>query len=75
MTRDQWLNRCAERLRDKAGMEPGEAAAYAINMSETQVADNGRNPADWDKPNDAADEEISYMSEDEDGADASGSDV
>ncbi len=66
MTRDQWLNKCAERLRDKAGMEPGEAAAYAINLSETQLADNGRNPAKWDDPTDAADDEISYMSNDGD---------
>lgn len=66
MTRDQWLNKCAERLRDKAGMEPGEAAAYAIILSETQLADNGRNPAKWDDPIDAADEEISLMSDDGD---------
>lgn len=65
MTRDQWLNRCAERLREKAGMEPGEAAASAIMLHENQVKDNGRDPAGWDDPDDAADEEISYMTEDQ----------
>lgn len=66
MTRDQWLNKCAERLRDKARMEPGEAAAYANMLHEQQVSDNGRDPAKWDDPVDAADEEISLMSDDGD---------
>ena len=66
MTRDQWLNKCAERLRDKARMEPGEAAAYATMLHEQQTSDNGRDPDGWDDPNDAADEEISYMSDDGD---------
>lgn len=69
MTRDQWLEKCAERLREKAGMEPGEAAAYAIMLHDNQVNDNGREPGSWDDPTDTADEEISYMSHDEDGDD------
>lgn len=75
MTRDQWLNRCAERLRDKASMEPGEAAAYAIDLSETQRADHGRNPADWANPIDVADEEVRLLSDDGGEAHAAGRNV
>ena len=61
MTRDQWLKKCAERLRDKTEMDPGEAASYAIMLHDHQVSDNGRDPAGWDDPTKAADEEISMM--------------
>ena len=64
-TRDQWLEKCAERLREKSDMEPVEAAAYAIMLHDNQVVDNGREPVKWDDPYDTADEEISYMSDDE----------
>lgn len=66
MTRDQWLNKCAERLRDKIGMEPGEAAAYAIMLHDQQVSDNGRDPEGWDTPEEAADDEIACMADDSD---------
>lgn len=59
MTRDTWLRICAQRLIDKGGMETGEAVAYADSLAETQIADNGRNPNDWDSPGEVADEEIS----------------
>lgn len=58
MTRDQWLEKCAAKLRDDGGMEPGEAAAYAIRLSEAQQHDWGRNPAHWLKPERVASEEI-----------------
>lgn len=58
MTRDQWLEQCAERLRDQGDMEPGVAAYVAIELSEQQQADHGRNPHHWDNPGAAADEEI-----------------
>lgn len=69
MTRDQWLTKCAAQFHDKGGMESGEAAAYAITMAVVQVADNGLNPADWDKPEDAAAEEMSCWDNDGDGPD------
>ena len=62
MTRDQWLRRCAQRLIEKAGMEPGEAAAMANHCAREQY---GLAPARWDKPEDAADEEMSYWTDDE----------
>lgn len=74
-TRDQWLEKCAARFRDKAQMEPGEAARYAITMHEQVVKDDGRTPSDWSDPIEIADEEISLMCDDGDGDDAAGSDV
>ena len=50
MTRDKWLAKCAAQFRDKGGMETGEAAAYAMTMADTEVADNGLNPARWRDP-------------------------
>lgn len=64
MTRDIWLERCAERLRDKGGLEPGEAAHYAIMLHDQNLVDNGREPKDWDDPIEIADEEISLMGDD-----------
>lgn len=61
MTRDQWLNKCAEQLREIADMEPGEAAAYAIMLHDHQVSDYGRDPSGWDDPKKAADDEIATM--------------
>lgn len=69
LTRDQWLEKCATRFRDKAEMEPGEAARYAILMHEQMVHDDGRDPADWSDPIEVADEEISLMCDDGDGQD------
>lgn len=66
MTRDQWLTKCAERLRDKMSLEAGEAAAYAAEMHRLQVVDNGREPARWDDPVEAADTECEHMAHDED---------
>jgi len=63
MTRDQWLAKAAQQLINHGGMEVGEAAAYAEEMLTCQRADNGRNPADWDDPGAAADEEIRIWSE------------
>ena len=67
MTRDQWLEKCATRFRDKAAMEPGEAARYAILMHEQVLQDDGRDPRDWAEPIEVADEEISLMCDDEPG--------
>lgn len=66
LTRDQWLNKCAERLREVIRMEPGEAAAYAIMLHDQQVSDNGRDPAGWDDPVEAADLEASCIADDGD---------
>ena len=63
MTRDQWLRRYAERMIDKAQVDAGEAAALSRDAAETQIADNGRNPAMWANPAAAADEELSYWAE------------
>lgn len=65
MTRDQWLRRCAQRFIDRGGLDTGEAAACAEECARTQLDENGRNPAGWDKPEDAADEEMSYWTDDE----------
>ncbi len=67
MTRDQWLEKCATRFRDKAAMEPGEAARYAILMHDQVLQDDGRDPSDWSDPIEVADEEISMMCDDEPG--------
>lgn len=69
-TRDQWLDKCAARFRDKAQMEPGEAAQYAILMHEQVVKDDGRDPKDWPDPITSADEELSLMYDDRDATDA-----
>lgn len=55
MTRDQWLRRCAQRFMDKAQLDAGEAAALAGVCAKEQ---SGLNPAGWDKPEAAADEEL-----------------
>lgn len=65
-TRDQWLEKCATRFRDKGEMEPGEAARYAILMHEQVVKDDGRDPRQWSDPGQVADTEISLISDDGD---------
>ena len=69
MTRDQWLTKCAQRLIDRGGLDAGDAAANAIECAKLQTDDNGTNPAKWDAPADAADEEMSHWDNDGGGPD------
>lgn len=64
MTRDRWLRLCAQRLIDRGGLDDGTAAACAAECARHQQDINGRKPARWDKPKDAADEEMSYWTDD-----------
>lgn len=58
MTRDTWLRRCAQQFMDKAGVDTGEAAAYASACAADQARAQGIRPLDWDKPEAAADAEM-----------------
>lgn len=58
MTRDQWLAQAAQQLMAHGGMDLGSATAYAEEMIAWQRQDNGRNPAHWDAPGDAAEREV-----------------
>lgn len=61
MTRDQWLEQCAERLREVGLITPREAHAVAEQLFELQKSSNGRDPRDWQDPVAAAEEEIQIM--------------
>lgn len=65
MTRDQWLRRCAQRFIDRAEVDPGSAAGMANEAAIIQQQEHGRSPGKWDRPEDAADEELSYWADDE----------
>lgn len=64
MTRDRWMRECAQRLMDKGELDHASAAACAVECARHQQDMHGRNPARWDKPTDAADEEMSYWADD-----------
>lgn len=64
MTRDRWMRECAQRLIDRGGLDDAAAAANAAECARHQQEMNGRSPARWDKPADAADEEMSYWTDD-----------
>lgn len=60
MTRDKWLDRCAQRFIDKADMDPGSAAACAREAALDQRHAHGMDPLRWDKPEAAADAVVAY---------------
>jgi hypothetical protein len=66
MTRDQWIKTCAQRFIDRGGLDIGEAAAYAEECARQQKDEHGIDPAAWDAPAVAADDDMSYW--DNDGA-------
>lgn len=58
LTREQWLERCAARLRDRGGMVPDVAMLTADAQLENLNEDLTENPEQ------AADDEMSYWTED-----------
>lgn len=58
ITKDEWLTRCAKRLTELGGLEP----EVAHEVAETQFENVGEDLTE--SPEDAADEEMSYWSED-----------
>lgn len=65
MTRDQWMTKFAQHLIDRGGLDAGEAAAYAKECATLQVDQYGQNPAKWQSPTDAANEEMACWADDE----------
>lgn len=63
MTRDKWLERCAQRFIDKAEMDPGSAAACAREAALDQRQARGMDPARWDAPEKAAEDVVAYWDE------------
>lgn len=67
MTRDEWMRRYADRIKEKAGWEEGDAMSAAKAAAE----DHERNEleagdtVDWMDPEEDADVEMSYWDDDE----------
>lgn len=61
MTRDQWLEQCAERLREVWVVDARTAHAVAGELFDVQQAVNGRDPRNWIEPVAAAEAEIQIM--------------
>lgn len=64
MTRDQWLQQCAQRFMDRSDADAGSAAAYAKECAAAEQQAHGSEPRNWTAPADAADEEMSYWDDD-----------
>jgi len=64
-TKQQWIESCADRYLAVSDLGPDTALYFAEACAEQQVAINGETIAEWDLPSDAADEDMSYWSDDE----------
>lgn len=58
MTKTEWQRRFAQRLVDKAGIDPGSAAAYAKDGAGLEAMEHGHNVSAWPAPETAADTEM-----------------
>ncbi len=57
--RADWLRQCKDRYM-RAGCTDEVAAEFAVTCAEGQAAIYGTDPARWDPPAEAADEDMSY---------------
>lgn len=65
MNRTEWIEKCADHYMSAGGAMRETAWHFAEACAELQYAINGENMADWDSPSDAADEDMTYWSDDE----------
>ena len=68
MTREEWITRYAAYMKSVAGLSDAEAVEVtnpAIEAVEQEAKDYGTDP-DWTDPEGAADEELSYWTDDSD---------
>ena len=58
--REKWIEACAKRYIEKAGLDI-EDAHYSANVCAYMQADaEGDDPTEWEAPEDAADEDMTY---------------
>lgn len=67
MTRDEWVRRFADRIKEKAGWEEGDALTLAQDAAKEHVRNEleAGSTIDWLDPEDDADVEMSYWDDDE----------
>lgn len=58
--RATWVKQCAERFVTRAGLGAKRALSSAEACAEQQAEEHGTNPAEWEQPAAAADEDMSY---------------
>ena len=58
--RTTWIGQCADRYINWAGCPADTALEFATACAEQQAEEHGPNPAEWEPPADAADEDMSY---------------
>jgi hypothetical protein len=64
-TKQQWIESCADRYMQAGGAPLETALHFAEACADQQAEINGETVAAWDSPSDAADEDMSYWSDDE----------
>lgn len=55
-----WVEQCAARFIFRGGLDAAGAKDFAEACAEQEADINGPNPAEWEKPEDVADEDMSY---------------
>lgn len=58
--REKWIEACAKRYMERAGSSSEDAHYFAGACAEMQAGTEGDDPTDWEAPEDAADEDMSY---------------
>lgn len=65
MKRTEWIEKCADHYMSAGGAPRESALHFAEACAEQQTNMNGQNTAEWDSPSDAADEDMTYWTDDE----------
>lgn len=60
LTLQEWIERCADRFIKTTGTDIDKAHYLAGVCADSQADSNGASMAEWESPEDAADEEMSY---------------
>lgn len=66
MNKQQWENAYAARLAFKGGLDQLNATAAAVAASQVQHEESGPDVREWARPEEAADEEMTYWDDDND---------
>mgnify|MGYP001608580121 CR=1 FL=1 len=65
MTRDEWIDACGKRFAEVAGLIDAESVrACADGCADAEQEENGPDASSWAAPAEAADEEMSYWTDD-----------
>lgn len=65
MTRDEWIDRCANRYISASNIGRESAHEFAVACADQQAEVNGSSVTEWDSPETAADDDMSYWEGDE----------